>query len=111
MAKELALALLFDRYGSLLSTRQQELFDGYYNEDLSLSELAETYGISRQGALHTIQTAERKLKEIEQKLGLCRAFSDIRHMARQIEELARPLEADRPEAAHIAVLARRIAEE
>ena len=43
------MTMLFDFYGELLTDRQKEFYDLYYNEDLSLSEIAENYGISRQG--------------------------------------------------------------
>lgn len=43
------MTMLFDFYGEILTDRQKEFFDLYYNEDLSLAEIAENYGISRQG--------------------------------------------------------------
>ena len=43
------MTMLFDFYGEVLTPRQKEFFDLYYNEDLSLAEIAENYGISRQG--------------------------------------------------------------
>ena len=88
MAKDMTLALLYDCYGALLSPRQQELFEGYYNEDLSLSELAEGFGISRQAALQAIHTAEHKLRETEEKLGFCRNLVRTRTLARQLAEEA-----------------------
>ena len=52
------MTMLFDFYGELLTDRQKEFYDLYYNEDLSLSEIAENYGISRQGVRDVIVRAE-----------------------------------------------------
>ena len=52
------MTMLFDFYGELLTDRQKEFFDLYYNEDLSLSEIAENEGISRQGVRDVIVRAE-----------------------------------------------------
>ena len=52
------MTMLFDFYGELLTERQKEFFDLYYNEDLSLSEIAENSGISRQGVRDVIVRAE-----------------------------------------------------
>lgn len=70
MAKDMSLVPLFDFYGKLLSPRQYDAFDLYYNEDLSLSELAENLGVTRQGVLDNIRSAEKKLQNYEEKLGL-----------------------------------------
>ena len=69
--------ILFDYYGALLSGKQQECFDLYYNEDLSLSEIAEIQGISRQGAWDNIRRAEDKLIEIEEKTGLVAKITEL----------------------------------
>ena len=52
------MTMLFDFYGDILTPRQRELFDLYYNEDLSLAEIAENCGISRQGVRDVIVRAE-----------------------------------------------------
>ena len=52
------MTMLFDFYGEILTDRQKEFFDLYYNEDLSLAEIAENYGISRQGVRDVIVRAE-----------------------------------------------------
>ena len=64
------MTMLFDFYGELLTDRQKEFYDLYYNEDLSLSEIAENYGISRQGVRDVIVRAENYMTEIEDKTGL-----------------------------------------
>lgn len=68
------MALLFDFYGDTLTDRQKEFYDLYYNEDLSLSEIAENYGISRQGVRDVIVRAEAALTELEDKTGIIRRF-------------------------------------
>ncbi len=109
MPKDLSLAYLFDLYGPLLSPRQQELFAGYYDEDLSLSELAESFSVSRQSALQSIQSAERRLREFEGKLGFAAAMRRVQALAEQVEELAETKSDNSTEQLHrIADLARRI---
>jgi len=68
------MAMLYDFYGDLLTERQKEFFDLYYNEDLSLAEIAENYGISRQGVRDVIVRAETAMTEIEDKTHLIRRF-------------------------------------
>ena len=68
------MTMLFDFYGELLTDRQKEFFDLYYNEDLSLSEIAENEGISRQGVRDVIVRAEAAMTEIEDKTHLIRRF-------------------------------------
>jgi len=68
------MALLFDFYGDTLTDRQKEFYDLYYNEDLSLAEIAENYGISRQGVRDVIVRAEAALTELEDKTGIIRRF-------------------------------------
>ena len=68
------MALLYDFYGDMLTDRQKEFYDLYYNEDLSLSEIAENYGISRQGVRDVIVRAEAALTELEDKTGIIKRF-------------------------------------
>ena len=71
------MTMLFDFYGEVLTERQKEFFDLYYNEDLSLSEIAENYGISRQGVRDVIVRAEGVMQEIEDKTGLLKRFMQM----------------------------------
>ena len=68
------MTMLFDFYGELLTERQKEFFDLYYNEDLSLAEIAENAGISRQGVRDVIVRAESAMQEIEDKTGIIKRF-------------------------------------
>ena len=70
------MTMLFDFYGEVLTDRQKEFFDLYYNEDLSLAEIAENSGISRQGVRDVIVRAEGVMQEIEDKTSA--AFSRCR---------------------------------
>ena len=80
------MTMLFDFYGELLTDRQKEFFDLYYNEDLSLSEIAENEGISRQGVRDVIVRAEAILTELEDKTGLIKRFHAMHKQLQQIAE-------------------------
>lgn len=71
------MVLLFDFYGNMLTDKQKDFFDLYYNEDLSLSEIAENEGITRQGVRDAIVRAENILTEFESKLGLYKKYGNI----------------------------------
>lgn len=79
------MAMLYDFYGDLLTDRQREFYDLYYNEDLSLAEIAENYGISRQGVRDVIVRAEAAMTEVEDKTHLIRRFHQ---MQGQLGEIA-----------------------
>ena len=91
MPKEMKMVLLFDLYGTLLSEHQREIFDVYYNDDLSLSEIAENFGITRQGVLNNVRTAEKMLSEFEASLGLAEKFRKNSNLAEKISVLAQDI--------------------
>ena len=72
------MTMLFDFYGDVLTDRQKEFYDLYYNEDLSLGEIAENYGITRQGVRDVIVRAENILTDMEDKTGLIKRFHTMR---------------------------------
>ncbi len=82
------MTMLYDFYGELLTERQKEFYDLYYNEDLSLSEIAENYGISRQGVRDVIVRAEGIMTEIEDKTGLVRRYQQMRGLLEDIRSKA-----------------------
>ena len=82
------MSMLFDFYGDLLTDRQKEFYDLYYNEDLSLAEIAENYGITRQGVRDVIVRAEAYLTEVEDKTHLIRRFHEMRRQIATIDSLA-----------------------
>ncbi len=75
--KSVEMTMLFDFYGDILTDKQRELFDLYYNEDLSLAEISEHLGITRQGVRDGIVRAEEIIKGFEEKLGLVARFGRI----------------------------------
>lgn len=82
------MALLFDFYGDILTEKQKEYFEYYHSEDLSLSEIAQNEGISRQGVRDNISRAEKTLKDMENKLGLVSRFLRMQADMRLIRDAA-----------------------
>ena len=72
--KNMNISFLLDFYGDVLTAKQQEILDLYYNEDLSLAEIAESNDLTRQGVRHIIKKAEDILMDLESKLGLAGRF-------------------------------------
>ena len=70
MEKKIEISILCQIYGKLLTEKQYNFIDDYYNNDLSLSEIADNYGITRQAARDNIKKGENKLFEYEEKLGI-----------------------------------------
>ncbi len=69
MAKNLDVVLLCDYYGEMLTENQRKFIEYYYNDDLSLSEIAQNEGITRQGVRDAVKRAETQLFDMEKKLG------------------------------------------
>ena len=82
------MCLLFDFYGEILTDKQKELFDLYYNEDLSLTEISEHAGITRQGVRDAVQRAETTLRDMEYKLKLVARYGRIQTDTTKIREAA-----------------------
>ena len=89
--KNLRLVVLFDTYGSLLTEDQKNMFDLYYNEDLSLAEIAEHTGLSRQGVRYAIKHAEEALLTYEEKLGFSKKLSLLQERLASAEDIIRSL--------------------
>ena len=85
--KNLNMGYLLDFYGDVLTERRRDALDFYYNDDMSLSEIAEEMGISRQGVRDLIKKAEEELNFYEEKLGLAKKFADAQEHARRALEL------------------------
>lgn len=85
-------SMLFDFYGELLTEKQREYFDLHYNEDLSLAEIAEQSGISRQGVWDIIRRAEAAMREIEEKTGLIKRFNERGAVLSELDEKLSELE-------------------
>ena len=80
-------SMLLDFYGELLTERQRECYDLHYNDDLSLSEIAEVSGGTRQSVWDTLRRAEAVLQDMEARLGLVRRLAAHRAAAARMEQL------------------------
>ena len=87
--KDLRISYLLDFYGDVLTERKKEVLDMYYNEDLSLAEIAEQIGISRQGVRELIKKAEDELLFLEEKLGLAKKMRALRIHADNMMNIAK----------------------
>ena len=87
----LQMTMLYDFFGELLTEKQQEYFDLYHNEDLSLSEIASQAGISRQGVHDIITRAEKTLLEFEEKTGVVKRWNETRAQLEKAEVMAKKL--------------------
>lgn len=113
MAKNLDISLLLDFYGQMLTEKQREVAELYYNEDLSLAEIAEHSGITRQGVRDSIKRAENQLLDYEEKLGLFARFANIQESLDEIIGCANDLQdhcAAKPYGGDVAAKLTRIAE-
>ena len=77
--------MLFDFYGELLTDKQREYFDLHYNEDLSLAEIADSEGITRQGVWDIIRRGEETLRRYERKTGLVARYARERELLDRLE--------------------------
>ena len=87
MEKIVEIAVLFDYYGKLLSEKQYNVVDQHCNEDLSLKEIAELNGISKQGISDILSRAEKKLRFYEGELKLISKFDKINSSLKEINLL------------------------
>ncbi len=82
-----ALARLYDSYGPLLKENQQEIFEAYVFDNLSLSEIAGEYEMTRQGVYDTINRSRKKLREYEDRLKVIERANAIEKGLAEIEEI------------------------
>lgn len=88
MEKNIVLSILCQIYGKLLTERQLAIMEDYYNNDLSLSEIAENRNITRQAVRDNLIKAEKKLMEFEEKLGLMdKMFNQEQKLARVLRDI------------------------
>lgn len=90
--KTVRMSLLFDFYGQLLTQRQQEFFSLYYDDDLSLGEIAAQYGVSRQAVYDILKRSTQALEEFEGKLRLVDAFQKRRASLAEVDAELEALE-------------------
>ncbi|NLC19149.1 MAG: DNA-binding protein [Clostridiales bacterium] len=81
------LSILYDFYGELLSEHKKQIFEDYVLNDLSLSEIAQERGLSRQGVHDIVKRCAIQLREYEDKLGLIRKFHSIKDKVEKIKTI------------------------
>ena len=91
MAKNLEISLLLDFYGDVLTEKQRDVMEQYYNDDLSLAEIADNFGITRQGVRDSIKRGEGIILELEEKVGFARRYRAVQQGVSQLEDLAREI--------------------
>lgn len=92
--KNLRVSVLLDYYSPMLTDKQKDVIDLYYNEDLSLSEIAEHESITRQGVRDSIKRGEQTLFEMEEKFGLAAKSEKFYALMNEISELASQIKND-----------------
>lgn len=85
MGKNLYISSLLDVYGDFLSEKQKRITEHYYNDDLSLSEIAENEGVTRQGVSDLIRRTESQLESYEEKCHYCERFLKLKELAVDIK--------------------------
>lgn len=86
MEKIVEQGILYDFYGELLTEHQRQIYEDAVYNDMSLSELADVYGISRQGIHDLLRRCDKTLLTYEQKLHLVERFTKIKDTIRQMNE-------------------------
>ncbi|MBQ8908248.1 MAG: DNA-binding protein [Clostridia bacterium] len=90
--KNLQIAFLLDFYGDVLSEHDRTILELYYGEDLSLAEIADSIGISRQGVRHIIKKGEENLLFLEERLHLANHYQQMKGAAEELLRLSSALE-------------------
>lgn len=91
MPKNLELSYLIDFYGDVLTEKQREVMEQYYNDDLSLAEIAENFGITRQGVRDSIKRGEGILLDLEAKVGFVKRHRALQSRLQELEDIARDI--------------------
>ena len=89
---DMRISLLYDFYGQFLTKKQREVMHLYFENDYSLSEIAENLNVSRQAIHDTIKKSKKALTEYEERLGLARKFAGRDLALTQISEIAGELQ-------------------
>ena len=87
LKKTIKITMLFDFYGSMLTEKQQQIIKSYFYDDLSLAEVADNIGISRQGVYDHLHRSEESLEKYEANLGLLKKYNKIRKNINDLENM------------------------
>ena len=98
--KDYEVAALLDVYGKVLTEKQRDLIDLYYNEDLSLGEIAENRGITRQGVRDAVKRSEYVLYDLEENLGVLNRRSRLSVRFGEIQELLQKIDTENEQSCH-----------
>lgn len=91
LKEKVELSILFDFYGELLKDHNKRIFEDYILNDLSLSEIGEEQGISRQGVYDIVKRCSKQLKDCEAKLCLVKKFEETKEMVNQIKVVSQDM--------------------
>ncbi len=90
--KDLSVSNLLDFYADALTQKQREVMQQYFNDDLSLAEIAANFGITRQGVRDSIVRGESSMRELEEKIGFAKKYEKIRLKLLKLEKLAKEID-------------------
>ena len=88
MEKIVEQGMLYDFYGELLTEHQRKIYEDVVLNDMSLSEIAEEQGISRQGVHDLVRRCDRTLQSYEERLNLIARFQKVKHTVEKIEQIS-----------------------
>lgn len=91
LAEVYELSMLFDFYGELLGDHKKQIFEDYMLNDLSLAEIADNTGLSRQGVHDIIKRCTKALRGYEEKLHLARKFEDTKRLVGEIRQISQEI--------------------
>lgn len=103
-------SMLYDFYGNLLSESQNEVMALYHEDNLSLSEIAEDLGQTRQAVHYTLRKAEKALKSYEEKLGLVASYKENQQLAQEAGKIIDSADIAEPYAEKLKVIIGKIVE-
>jgi predicted DNA-binding protein YlxM (UPF0122 family) len=89
--KDLRMSYLLDFYGEVLTEKQRDMMQQYFNMDLSLSEIAENFGITRQGVRDAIKRGEFVLTQLESQIGFAKKYKNIVEDVGKIKSIAQKI--------------------
>ena len=91
VTKNLEISYLLDFYGDVLTDKQRDVMEQYYNDDFSLSEIADNFGITRLGVRDAIKRGEGTILELEEKVGFARRYRAVQEGINALEQLVRDI--------------------